>query len=87
MLLLLESWNVGGPLRRPWCVLEAAKCPFADTGFVRWSRAQILEMILAPQQINLFTFTPAFTLPGAGFLHNAAPLDSVGWRGDFPWTL
>ena len=44
MLHLLESWNVGGPLRRPWCVLEAAKCPTADTGFVRWSRAQILRL-------------------------------------------
>ena len=44
MLHLLESWNVGGPLRRPWCVLEAAKCPIADTGFVRWSRAQILRL-------------------------------------------
>ena len=44
MLHLLESWNVGGLLRRPWCVLEAAKCPIADTGFVRWSRAQILRL-------------------------------------------
>ena len=44
MLHLLESWNVGGPLRRPWCVLGAAKCRIADTGFVRWSRAQILRL-------------------------------------------
>ena len=41
---LLESWNVGGPLRRPWCVLEAAKCPTADTSFVRCPRAQILRL-------------------------------------------
>ena len=44
MLHLLESWNVGGPLRRPWCVLEAAKCPTDDKSFVRWARAQILRL-------------------------------------------
>ena len=71
----------------PWPIDSMASTFLAFPKHFAMPTFCLLEMILAPQQINLFTFTPAFTLPGAGFLHNAAPLDSVGWRGDFPWTL
>lgn len=47
LLHLLDSWLVGGVLRRPWCVLEMLKAPIKDAQYALWARCQVLRMAAA----------------------------------------
>lgn len=44
LLGCLQTWNVGGPNRRPWLLLEALGAPVADEEFMRWSRSLLLRL-------------------------------------------
>lgn len=46
-LHLLDGWDVGGDLRRPWCVLDILGAPVRDASFAQWSRSQILRLAAA----------------------------------------
>eukprot|EP00959_Pyramimonas_sp_CCMP1952_P352537 7386061-Pyramimonas_sp.AAC.1 len=43
MLDFLDTWNTGGPSRRPWFLLDVLGAPLTDEKFSRWSRGQILK--------------------------------------------
>lgn len=44
MLGLLDQWDAGDELRRPWCVLGLVGAPSRESSFALWARAQILRM-------------------------------------------
>lgn len=44
MLRLLQSWNHGGPARKPWALLDAVGAPLGQESFARWVRAYILRL-------------------------------------------
>lgn len=38
----METWNVGGPSRKPWLILDALGAPLDDDSFMRFARSQVL---------------------------------------------
>ena len=44
LLHLLESWDVGGKHRKPWCLLDALRVDVRNGDFMIWTRAQILRL-------------------------------------------